>query len=125
MTAEMVAQPVHFDPIPVFVGPKPGWTGPVLAARAPDKAPADGSAPIASAYAGDKPSVVEGADAQSAPIALQGALRPTKPDKSASASLVPPSKGGKAGATAKTAVHAALVKAAKKKDEHAVVAPVH
>ena len=107
MTAEMAAQPVHFDPVPVFVGPKPGWTGPVLAARAPDKAPADGSAPIASAYAGDKPSVVEGADTQSAPIALQGALRPTKPDKSAaSASLAPPGKGGKAAAPAKTAVHA-------------------
>ena len=26
--------PVHFDPIPVFIGPKPGWTGPVAAARA-------------------------------------------------------------------------------------------
>ena len=24
---------VHFEPMPVFVGPKPGWTGPVLAAR--------------------------------------------------------------------------------------------
>jgi D-alanyl-D-alanine carboxypeptidase len=126
MTAEMATQPVHFDPVPVFVGPKPGWTGPVLAARAPDKAPGDGSAPIASAYAGDKPSVIEGADTQSAPIALQGALRPTKPDKNAaSASLAPPGKGGKAAAPAKTAVHAALAKAAKKKDEHAVAAPVH
>jgi D-alanyl-D-alanine carboxypeptidase len=125
MTAEMATQPVHFDPVPVFVGPKPGWTGPVLAARAPDKAPGDGSAPIASAYAGDKPSVIEGADAQSAPIALQGALRPTKPDKNAASASLAPRKGGKAAAPAKTAVHAALAKAAKKKDEHAVAAPVH
>ncbi len=124
MTAEMVAQPVHFDPIPIFIGPKPGWTGPVLAARPPDKAPADGSAPIASAYAGDKPSVVEGADAESAPIALQGALRPIQAEgKAASASLSGPAKQRKAGAAAKTAVHAKLARAAKKKDEDAAAAP--
>jgi len=122
MTPEMVAQPVHFDPVPVFVGPKPGWTGPVLAARPADKAPGAGSASVASAYAGDKPSVVDAGDPQSAPIALQGALRPAKPGKSAAqASLTRPSK---AGAAAKTAVHVRLARAAKKKDEHAVAAPV-
>jgi D-alanyl-D-alanine carboxypeptidase len=73
MTEAMAAEPVHFDPIPVFVGPKPGWTGPVLAARPSDKTTADAGT---TAYAGDKPSAVEGQGAQSAPVALQGALRP-------------------------------------------------
>jgi D-alanyl-D-alanine carboxypeptidase len=123
MAPGMVAQPVHFDPIPVFVGPKPGWTGPVLAARPADKAPADGSATTASAYAGDKPSVVEGADAQSAPIVLQGALRPIKPDKSAVP--VSLSRPGKAGAAAKTAVHARFATAVKKKRESAIAARAH
>ncbi len=123
MTPGMVAQPVHFDPIPVFVGPKPGWTGPVLAARPSDKASDDGSATTASAYSGDKPSVVDGADAQSAPSVLQGALRPIKPDKSAAAPSL--SRPGKAGPTAKAAVRARFAKVVKKKDEHAVAAPVH
>ena len=126
MSADMVAQPVHFDPVPVFVGPKPGWTGPVLAARPADKPPADGSAPLASAYASDKPSVIDGADAASAPVALQGALRPPQPDKSAAAaSLARPGKPRKAAAAAKTTVHAELSKAAKKKVEGALAAPAH
>ena len=74
MTDAMAAQPVHFDPIPVFVGPKPGWTGPVLAAR---PSPTDAAAPNATAYAGDKPTAIDGQDPQSAPVALQSALNPT------------------------------------------------
>jgi hypothetical protein len=84
-----IAEPVHFDPVPVFVGPKPGWTGPVMAARAPDGAvqkaattnPAATPAE-ASAYAPtDKPQAL-GKDetpalsAPTAPMALQGALKP-------------------------------------------------
>ena len=72
MTEAMAAEPVHFDPIPIFIGPKPGWTGPVLAAR---PSPSDIAAPNATAYANDKPAV-DGQDPQSAPVALQGALRP-------------------------------------------------
>ncbi len=64
--------PVHFDPVPVFVGPKEGWTGPVLAARPVAGAPED-----ASAYAGDKGEGAQEnrADA-SAPLALQGSVKP-------------------------------------------------
>jgi D-alanyl-D-alanine carboxypeptidase len=29
-------QPVHFDPTLVFIGPKPGWTGPIADSRAPE-----------------------------------------------------------------------------------------
>ena len=83
-----VMEPVHFDPVPVFVGPKPGWTGPVMAARAPDapaqKAAASPTAPPveASAYApADKPQVLDkdetpALSAPTAPMALQGALKP-------------------------------------------------
>ncbi len=78
MTDAMAAAPVHFDPIPVFIGPKPGWTGPVLAAS---PAPAQPVTPNATAYAGDRPSI-QGQDASSAPAALQGALRPTPAAKS-------------------------------------------
>jgi len=33
MTLQDAIKPVHFDPEPVFVGPKPGWVGTVLAAK--------------------------------------------------------------------------------------------
>lgn len=62
---------VRFDPVPVFVGAKDGWTGPVLAAR---DAPALPAAPAgASAYAPEKAAVDP---AQEAPMALQGAVKP-------------------------------------------------
>jgi len=32
-------QPVHFDPLPVFIGPKPGWTGSIVASRPSDVGP--------------------------------------------------------------------------------------
>jgi D-alanyl-D-alanine carboxypeptidase len=63
----------RFDPIPVFVGPKPGWTGPVVAAK-PEKFEAPESA---SAYASpDKQD--QSAPATSAPMALQGAVKAGK-----------------------------------------------
>ena len=108
LTAEMARQPVHFDPVPIFIGPKPGWTGPVLAARPLDKTPAGATQPSASAYAAEKPSALEGAAPESAPIALQSAVRPMKPARS--------------GAAAKTAVHAKLA-AERRKDPHALAAP--
>jgi D-alanyl-D-alanine carboxypeptidase len=61
---------VHFEPIPVFVGPKPGWTGPVLAARRTVDTPAE-----ASAFTSEKSVPSEGAaEPSSAPVALQGAV---------------------------------------------------
>ncbi|WP_246731664.1 D-alanyl-D-alanine carboxypeptidase family protein [Methylocapsa sp. S129] len=81
-------EPVHFDPVPVFIGPKPGWTGPVMAARTSDapsqKAAANPTATPAeaSAYApSDKPQVLDkdetpALNAATAPMALQGALKP-------------------------------------------------
>jgi D-alanyl-D-alanine carboxypeptidase len=78
MTLEDATKPVHFDPEPIFIGPKPGWTGPVLAAKPTSNDASDGSPETARAYATDKPPLAEGAEAQSAPAALKGALRPVK-----------------------------------------------
>jgi hypothetical protein len=43
---------VSFEPVPVFVGPKPGWTGPVMAAR--DDAGDDPAPARLSAYSAQK-----------------------------------------------------------------------
>jgi D-alanyl-D-alanine carboxypeptidase len=97
----VVTEPVHFDPVPVFVGPKPGWTGPVLAARAPDAAvkKALASAPAtpaeASAYvATDKSQAVDkyetpALSAPTAPMALQGAVKPVGKNLTAPAAKRP------------------------------------
>ena len=82
--------PAHFDPVPVFLGPKPGWTGPVAAARPSEsvaqKAVAGATPPPeASAYAAT--ANLTGADAQeapslvatSAPMALHAAVKPWPP----------------------------------------------
>jgi len=73
----MAAAPApHFDPVRVFVGPKPGWTGPVAMAKPqPFEAPES-----ASAYAAgpDKQEAGDSNQATSAPMALQGAVKPTK-----------------------------------------------
>jgi D-alanyl-D-alanine carboxypeptidase len=120
LTAETVAAPVHFDPIPIFIGPKPGWSGPVLAARPTEKEPTS----TASAYAADKASAAEDADAASAPKALQSALRPARLLKSAApAGRAKPAKERKVVAAAKTPVQAKPASAAKKKDEGAAGAP--
>jgi D-alanyl-D-alanine carboxypeptidase len=90
VTRGLVAtEPVHFDPIPVFVGPKPGWTGPIAAARAAAPtvekaaaAPAAPAVPEATAYApADKPQALDKDEtpplgaATTAPMALQGAVK--------------------------------------------------
>jgi D-alanyl-D-alanine carboxypeptidase len=116
MTAETASEPVHFDPVPVFIGPKPGWTGPVLAARPPAGAPARRPATAATAYFGEKTSIVEGVGARGAPAALQGALRPVKRDKKAAA---PPSvheKRVKSAAVDKPAHGKPAAQPGKKKD---------
>jgi D-alanyl-D-alanine carboxypeptidase len=78
MTVEDARKPVHFDPEPIFIGPKPGWTGPALAAKPTSNDAGEGSPETARAYATDKPPLAEGAEGQSAPTALKGALRPVK-----------------------------------------------
>jgi D-alanyl-D-alanine carboxypeptidase len=68
----------HFDPVPVFIGPVAGWTGPVLAARsaaAPGAAlPAD-----AKAYVGEKADATEDESANgqeaNAPAVLKHVVR--------------------------------------------------
>jgi D-alanyl-D-alanine carboxypeptidase len=60
---------VSFDPTPVFVGPKPGWSGPVLAARGVDEKE---DSPV-SAYTASKGDAAEGAGA---PTVLRSAVRP-------------------------------------------------
>jgi D-alanyl-D-alanine carboxypeptidase len=76
VTPTLLAERVRFEPIPVFVGPKPGWTGPVLAARPIAGAPSD-----ASAYTSEKPPASESATEPSAPVALQGAVHIPEPAK--------------------------------------------
>jgi D-alanyl-D-alanine carboxypeptidase len=74
MSFEDAVRPVHFEPEPIFVGPKPGWTGPVLAAKPSDNDVTE----TPPAYANEKTSLGEGADPQSAPAALQGAVKPVR-----------------------------------------------
>jgi len=76
VTPTLLAERVHFEPIPVFVGPKPGWTGPVLAAR-----PTAGEPSEASAYTSEKSPAYETATSPSAPVALQGAVHIPEPSK--------------------------------------------
>jgi D-alanyl-D-alanine carboxypeptidase len=78
MTLEDAIKPVHFDPEPIFIGPKPGWSGPTLAAKPASNDDGAGSPDAARAYVNDKPPLAEGAEAQSAPAALKGALKPVK-----------------------------------------------
>ena len=100
------SEPVYFTPVPVFIGPKPGWTGPVLAARAsrPAAAVAAAKTPPAdlSAYAADKPQPLDAnatplAGEITAPVVLQGAVQTPPPD---SANAVA-AKGKKTHATVK------------------------
>jgi D-alanyl-D-alanine carboxypeptidase len=83
----MAAMPApHFDPVPVFIGPKPGWTGPVAQARDTTGKPPFEAPETASAFAAspDKPQAQGGEDvapaaAPTAPLALQGAVHAQKP----------------------------------------------
>ena len=85
--ALLSAERVKFDPVPVYVGAREGWTGPVLAARdAP--APAAGAPANATAYAASDKGA--GNVSQEAPLALQGAVKP--PVTPAKVAAVPPQK---------------------------------
>jgi len=71
--AELSNERPHFDPVPVFIGPAPGWKGPVLAARpASNTLPAD-----VKAYSAEKANGVEdsASAAPSAPAILTRAVR--------------------------------------------------
>ena len=68
--APLPARTIKFDPVPVFIGPKPGWTGPILAATGDAQEPAP--SPV-SAYAGDKDAKP---DQAAAPLALKSAVKP-------------------------------------------------
>jgi D-alanyl-D-alanine carboxypeptidase len=81
MNAVMAAPPgsapvteakASFEPVKVFVGPKPGWTGPVLAAKESDADEAEPS-PV-SAFAGEKGSRAE--EEAGAPAVLKSAVKP-------------------------------------------------
>jgi D-alanyl-D-alanine carboxypeptidase len=63
--------PVTLQPIPVFVGPKAGWTGPVLAAKG-DSDEKEG--PHVSAYTADKDA--KPSENAEAPLALKTAVKP-------------------------------------------------
>jgi D-alanyl-D-alanine carboxypeptidase len=80
--AELSTERPHFDPVLVYVGPAPGWKGPVLGARPTGTAaaalPAD-----AKAYSAEKTDAVEGAPASEesneAPTVLNSAVRTPPP----------------------------------------------
>jgi D-alanyl-D-alanine carboxypeptidase len=72
----------HFDPIPVFIGPVAGWSGPVLGPKSAQAAtaalPAD-----AKAYSAEKPNTIDEQASPNgepnAPTALKRAVRSTPP----------------------------------------------
>ncbi len=68
----------QFEPVRVFIGPVPGWTGPVLAAR-PTSAAAAALPANAKAYSDEKASVIgipaSANDEPNAPTVLKGAVR--------------------------------------------------
>jgi D-alanyl-D-alanine carboxypeptidase len=76
----LLGERVYFEPIPVFVGAREGWTGPVLAARsdAPEPTLAK-TAPEASAFIGEKTSEGQAPSELAAPVALQGAVHTPPP----------------------------------------------
>ncbi len=117
-TGATYSQAVHFDPVPVFVGAKPGWNGPVLAARAPGHAPKDTAAPAsATAYAPQKPQVLDTptqapGEAADAPMALQGAVENAAPVAAIRASAA---KAARLNATKKNAAPKYAATAAKNK----------
>jgi hypothetical protein len=77
----MTNEYVHFEPIPVFVGAKEGWTGPILAARSDAKPALEDTklAPDATAYTSEKDPGSPAPAELAAPIALQGAVKPPAP----------------------------------------------
>ena len=109
------SEPLYFTPVPVFIGRKPGWTGPVLAARAAQPIAAAKTAPAdLSAYAADKPQPLDANafapnGALTAPVVLQGAIQTSAPGPSNSAAAA--AKGahlaGKKAAAAKPRVKTA------------------
>ena len=70
-SAAMADERVAFTPVPVFVGPKPGWDGPVLAAK--DAGEPDAASPV-SAFAPDKEAATP--PEVSAKAALNRSVRP-------------------------------------------------
>ncbi len=71
-SASIADEKISFAPVPVFVGPKPGWTGPILAAKDSDADSAEPS-PV-SAFTGDKGSRAE--EETGAPAVLKSAVKP-------------------------------------------------
>ena len=76
--AAAMTAPVEFDPIPVFIGPKPGYSGPILAARSanrPQKEAGDAAAAYAPSREADPKAVVGVGDA---PLVLNAVVKPSK-----------------------------------------------
>jgi len=92
--ADINTERVAFDPVPVFVGPKPGWTGPILAARDSDAAEPEPSPVSAFADKQAKPDAEGGA-----PMALKSAVKP--PIKHRRAHLTPQARARFAAAAAR------------------------
>jgi D-alanyl-D-alanine carboxypeptidase len=90
------AEKAVFTPVPVFVGAKPGWTGPVLAAS--DAADEAAPSPV-SAYSDDKEAKPD--EAASARMALKSAVKP--PAKLHRHHLTPQARARKAAAAKRVA----------------------
>jgi D-alanyl-D-alanine carboxypeptidase len=116
----------EFDPVPIFVGPVPGWTGPVLGPR--PAAAVAGQPAAAKAYAGDKPDAIESATTPgepNAPRALVGAVRTPASDKHHAKPVMHVSAGKAPHKTAaKPKVHAMTKTRTGKTAEASTVQPV-
>ena len=82
---ELLSGQPRFEPVKVFIGPAPGWTGPVLAARA--TVPATATLPAdAKAYTAEKTTGVDaatGSGEPNAPAVLKRAVRTPRLDRAA------------------------------------------
>ncbi|MDE3175555.1 MAG: D-alanyl-D-alanine carboxypeptidase [Pseudomonadota bacterium] len=87
---------VTFDPVPVFIGAKPGWTGPILAARG--AAEEEETSPV-SAYSAQKDA--KAPEAEAAKAALKSVVKP--PVRLKGGHLTPQARARKAAATRRVA----------------------
>jgi hypothetical protein len=81
---EITNERLHFDPVPVFIGPAPGWKGPALGAR-PTRA---------ASAAGDNTATASAPDAEAGAAPPQHGVRKirAKPVRHATADVKPGAK---------------------------------
>jgi D-alanyl-D-alanine carboxypeptidase len=86
---ELSDEKIHFDPVPVFVGPAPGWKGPALGPRPTGVAAASGNAQGAEGDS-NAPTTPHGATGKSKQKPIRHAAAETKGQKLVAAKTVKP-----------------------------------